>query len=396
MTDQRILFISDHGGEPGGGEKSMYELVKYFIQTGCKVFCVLPNKGIFHDELISLGASVKVCWMPIIYRSYNPFKFLYWILNLFLFGFFKARWVKKNKIKIIHANKTTSVFHCIALATFSGRPVVWHVRNYNSKFGLTGGLVYKMVDAVICISNEVAKPFYRSFKRNPEKINVVYNGVSVKPFQRVSYKSDKLIRAMDIKNPCFIVGMLGRITAFKRMETFLEAFKLVSKTRNNIYGVIIGDCVTSNPKQMQVDIQYKEWLYDLLKRWHLEKQVKFLGYRTDSAELMKDLDVLAITSISEPFGRVIIEAMSEGIPVIGSNSGAIPEIIIDGKTGVLFKPDDYQKLAESIVLMSEEPMLRRRLSEAAWGRARDVFSAQSYGENVEKIYRRILNLNQEN
>jgi len=388
-----ILFISDHGGELGGGEKSMLELVKSLLQKKYRVFSILPGKGVFYDELVSAGVNVKVRSMPIIYRSYNPFKFIYWMIRLICFGFFTAGWVKKNKIQIIHANKTTSVFHGAALSFFAMKPIVWHVRNYNSRFGITGAIVYKMVDSVICISNEVAKPFYRFFKQNPEKINVVYNGVSVKPFYKVSYKSDKLTGLMDIKNSGFIVGMIGRITAYKRMETFLEAFRIISKTKHNIYGVIIGDCVTSNPKQLKMDMEYKEWLYSLHKRWHLENRVKFLGYRTDSSDLMKDLDVLVITSISEPFGRVIIEAMSEGIPVIGTQSGGIPEIIVDGKTGILFKPDDCQKLADSIILLCQEPMLRRRISESAWRRTRDMFSVHNHVENVDKIYRKILNLN---
>ena len=388
----KILFITDHGGCLGGAEKSMFILVKQLIDKGHEINCVVSAKGDFFSELNNCGADCKVFKMPTIERTKNPFLLLWWTLYLFFFGFVFAVWAKLKRIDIIHVNKTPSVFYGAIVSLLSFLPLVWHVRNYNRNFGLIGKLIYKTVDAIVCISNDISQPFIDFF--GDKKINVVYNGVFIEPLKKVSSKPGVLRHELKIKQNSFIAGMLTRITISKKIEVFLEAMHLISQKQlfSSIHGVVIGDCITAKHKQMSTDVLYKENLMSLYDELELKNNVTFTGYKSESEKYLADFDVLVLPSRDEPFGRVLIESMALGVPVIGACSGAVPEIIDDGEDGFLFPLDDAGKLAESILSLYNDPLLRKRIAKAGWDKVNKRFSSKIYARNIENVYKKVLAL----
>ncbi len=387
----RILFVSDHAGVPGGAEKSMITLIRKLIERGHNIYCILPQQGETYRLLNSYGVNLKTIPMPTIERSYNIFKLLYWIWALISFGFIAGLWCRIKKIDIIHANKTPCVFYSVAASMFACLPVVWHVRNFNRRFGLIGSMLFRYVDAVVCISHAIAKPFFDFFPDFPEKIQVVYNGVIIDPLKKISVRSENLFDELKITKPAFIVGVLGRITAWKKIEVFLKAMNYITQqTTAPVYGVIIGDCITSKEKQMRVDLIYKNYLLDLYQKLQLTNRVSFLGFKEDIETYMSELDILVLPSENEPFGRVLIESMSLGVPVIAADSGAVSEIIVHNETGVLFPCGDDQALADQILRLFNDPLLLRRIAKGGWKRVNDHFSADTYASNIETLYQSLL------
>lgn len=390
MDHLKILFISDHGGDEGGAERSMLGLVKELIARGHRIFCILPSQGSFFTELKSMGVVCRKCMMPVVTRSYNPFYLLFMIFYLFLFGIRISFYVRRKGIRIIHANKTTSIFYAMAASVFSWRTLVWHARSYNRRFGLLGRLIYRFTDEIICISRDLAEPFIKYFGN--KKVHIVYNGIDVAPLAKVSYNQGALAQAMGIRNYGFVAGVAGRITPCKRIETFLKAIMIAGQeSHTSLYGVIIGDCITSNPVQMKIDRDYKEQLHDLVRKWNIENRIKFIGFQTEPEHLVRELDVLVLPSTGDPFGRILIEAMALGVPVIAARAGGIPEIVIHEKSGFLFTPDDAEELAQYILLLLNDPLLRCGMGKAGWERAAKHFSNGTCADRVEKIYRKALN-----
>ncbi len=390
MDNYRILFISDHAGQLGGGEKSMLELVSSLVKKGHSVYAVLPGYGDFYDSLSDVGVICRKLKMPVIERKYNPFYLIYSFLYLLYFGIIISFWVRKHKIQIIHANKTTSLFFALSVSIFAWRPFVWHVRSYNCNFGLIGKLAYRFTDQIICISRDLAEPFIQYFGK--KKINIVHNGVRVEPLPKVIYKSGELACRMVVNQPDFIVGVAGRITECKRFETFIEAFAILNDTikQKRIYGVIMGDCITSNPVQMEKDLRYKHRIRDMVRKMKLTDTIRFIGFEPVPQEFIREMDVLVLPSVAEPFGRVIIEAMALGVAVIAARAGGIPEIVIHEKTGLLFAPGNARELACAMKKLFDDPPLRRRLGKAGWERADKHFSTRVYVSRIEKIYKKIL------
>ena len=387
-----ILFITDHGGCLGGAENSMLILVKNLIDKGYNVNCLMSGKGEFYSALKDDGAYCKIFKMPTIERTKNPFILILWFLYLFFFGFIFAIWCKFRKIDIIHVNKTPSVFYGAVISWFSFIPLVWHVRNYNKNFGFVGKMLYKAVDAIICISNHIAAPYIDFF--GDKRVHVVYNGVCIEPLKKVSLKSAFLREELKIKDNSFIAGMLTRITPFKKIEVFLEAMSIIRKKQVDapIHGVVIGDCVTAKDKQMSTDVLYKENIMKLYDDLNLKDQLTFMGYKNGPEKYLADFDVLVLPSHNEPFGRVLIEAMALGVPVIGADSGAVPEIIDDGEDGFLVPLDAPDSLAEAIFNLYNHTLLRKRIEKAGWEKVNKKFSAKVYSENIEKIYNKVLSV----
>ena len=102
----------------------------------------------------------------------------------------------------------------------------------------------------------------------------------------------------------------------------------------------------------------------------MSERFRFLGFRKDAARLVQAFDVIAVPSHVEPLGNATLEAMAAGRPVIGTRVGGIPEMIVDGKTGVLVPPSDPRALADAIARLVHDTPLRSAMADAATGRAR--------------------------
>lgn len=390
MDIYRILFISDHGDAIGGAERSMLELVKGLMADGHKIFCILPGNGAFYQALEQLGVQCRVSVMPVIERNTSVRYVLSGIFALIRFAFTNLIWCLRNKIQIIHSNKTTSLFYSMALSLLSRKTLIWHARSYNRNFGRIGKLAYRFCDAVICISKNLAQPFYEVLGQ--KKIHIVYNGVSVPKLSKISYSAGKCDALTGRTGKQHYVGVVGRITACKSIETFIDAIKWISKDYQygSVHGLIVGDCVTSNPVQMDDDTAYKRSLINRVQRHGIENRITFTGFIANPDDIISELEALVLPSVAEPFGRILIEAMALGIPVIAARAGGIPEIVIDEKSGLLFKPRDSRELASLIVSIIDDPIKKRNLAREGWERAQAVFSTEAYVRNVEKIYSELL------
>ena len=131
-------------------------------------------------------------------------------------------------------------------------------------------------------------------------------------------------------------------------------------------------------------------LEQLAHELQIDSHVRFLGHRADIPDIMRRLHLLIIPSQFEPFGRVVIEAMACGRPVIGTRDGGIPEIIEHGKTGYLVEPGNYQGFAEAALAILEQREKWEGMRRAAVRDARERFSLESHVLNIAAIYRQVL------
>jgi len=136
---------------------------------------------------------------------------------------------------------------------------------------------------------------------------------------------------------------------------------------------------------------YSQELLRLVQASGLEKVVTFTGFRQDVSRLLTGMDIMVHASTApEPFGRVIIEGMAAGVPVIGTNAGAVPEIIQDGVNGLLVAPDDIDAMASAITYALDHPQEREAWRREARRTVAQEFTAARYVRGVEKVYEEIL------
>jgi glycosyltransferase involved in cell wall biosynthesis len=170
---------------------------------------------------------------------------------------------------------------------------------------------------------------------------------------------------------------VGRLQPEKGVDVFLRAAALVSARVPSARFVVVGD----GPLRGELEA--------LAGRLGLEGRVEFLGYRPDARELLGGLDVLAVSSRSDGAPLVVLEALTAGVPVVGSAVGGIPDQIRHGREGLLVPPGDPHALADALAALVAEPARARAMGAAGRRRARD-FSHSRMVDEIEATYRDVL------
>lgn len=182
-----------------------------------------------------------------------------------------------------------------------------------------------------------------------------------------------------------IVLFVGRLVEYKGVEVLIKAFKIVSERFPDYRLVIVGD----GP--------LRESLMNLARKINTEGKVEFKGKlpQEDLERIYEESKIFVLPSIvtskgeTEGLGVVLIEALTRGIPIIGSKVGGIPDIIIDGETGLLFEPWNYQDLAQKITYLIENPEFCRKIVEKGQKLVKEKFSwgkiTQNWLEILEKL-----------
>jgi glycosyltransferase involved in cell wall biosynthesis len=200
-----------------------------------------------------------------------------------------------------------------------------------------GHMVGASVRQVICVSDFVADAVRRSpLRRKP--LAVVHNGTPLPAFDR----------ALPAAGPVRL-GIIGRFSAQKRHPVLLEA--LTRLPSGSFRLSIVGG----------VDATIEERVAAL----GLSGSVTWPGFVSDKAAIYRDLDIVVAPAVDEGFGMTVVEAGAHGLPVVAARSGAFPEVVRDGETGLLVPPDDPEALAKALQRLIADADLRRRLGDAA-------------------------------
>jgi len=178
----------------------------------------------------------------------------------------------------------------------------------------------------------------------------------------------------------FRILAVGRLQEHKGFQYLIDAVpEMVSKTKE-LKVIIAGN----GP--------YRRKLSKLVSRLGIRDFVSLVGYRDQKSlsSLYEWADVVIIPTVTpEPFGRVAVEAMSRGKPVIGSDVGGIPEVVKDGETGFLVRSANPFDLAEKVLLLVERPDLRREIGERAFDLCRERFNQDLITEQVCDVYEEV-------
>jgi glycosyltransferase involved in cell wall biosynthesis len=232
------------------------------------------------------------------------------------------------------------------------RPVVWHLRDLLTAdhFGasqrrLATAVANRFVARVIANSRATAEAFIAAGGR-PELVTVVYNGIDPAPFEAVTEANLDRLRGELGLNGAPTVGVFSRLAPWKGQHVLLEA--LVDLP--DVHALFVGD------ELFGADEGYGSHLRARAAGLGVDERAHFLGFRRDVPALMRLVDVVAHTSTApEPFGRVIVEAMLAGTPVVATDAGGASELIEQGRTGVLIPPDDAPALREALDCLQAAP-----------------------------------------
>ena len=374
----KVCFIS-HTSAKGGAEKALLELIEV-LKERVECYVILPRSG----PLIEEFKKRKITYSILPYGWWMGKKFPRWkrvariILNLFAWIPLTLR-IKLWKCEIVYTNTITVCVGALA-AKILKLPHVWHIHEFGYEdhslifdFGTNLSLWFmnNFSDIVIANSHAVAEKYKKYIPLS--KIKVIYYSVNVPKDlipNKMNLQKDKKIR-------CAIVGSLQE---GKRQEEAILAMKELINKGVESELLIIG----------KGDLKYEKFLRELVIKNKLLKYVKFLGWFDNPFLIMNAVDVILVCSVCEAFGRVTIEAMKLGKPVIGARSGGTAELIQDGFNGFLYTPGDYRELAEKIFFVYEHPEIAKKIAENGKRWADQNFTQEKYGSQVFAVLNNLL------
>jgi glycosyltransferase involved in cell wall biosynthesis len=159
-----------------------------------------------------------------------------------------------------------------------------------------------------------------------------------------------------------IVLVVAQVAKFKRHDLVLSAFERVASIHRDVHLVCVGPVDPSNPS-------WWSYLQERTMQSQFVNRIHWIGEVDDPRGWYRNAFALVLASEKEAFGRVLVEAMACGVPVIATNAGGMPEVLREGRDGILVPPGSAQGLADAITQLLDNPFLRTRLTKASLERA---------------------------
>jgi len=201
------------------------------------------------------------------------------------------------------------------------------------------------------------------------------NGVGGGPFNAVTDEDARSgRRALGIEPGAFVAALFGRFHSWKGQQVLLEALALVP----GVHALFVGAALFGEE-------EFERSQHAQAGRLGVADRAHFLGFRSDIAPLMRAANVVVHASIlPEPFGRVVVEGMLAGRPVIATRAGGVPEIVRDGETGLLVPPNDVAALAAALRTLRDDPALAAAIAARGLAHARQQFTVGRMVQGVER------------
>jgi len=290
--------------------------------------------------------------------------------------------IRQVEPQLVHLNDVVCVSRPgILAARRAGVPALCHLRALAWRNHFDRWLSHSL-QGYICISQAVER-HQRRLGGRTSPCWVVYNGVDLSLFEGLPSRGE-VRTALGFSAEHFIIGCVGRLVPWKGQHVLLRALAELAPHYPQLRVLFVGAPEAHSRG-------YEDELKRLAHELRVASQVSWLGFRDDVPRLLRGMDLLVHASVApEPFGRVLIEGMAAGVPVIGTAAGAVPEIIRDGETGLLVPPGDVQALARAILRALSAPEERALWVQKAHEEVAEKFSLSSYVEGVQRVYERVL------
>ena len=360
----KILYIIPNL-EVAGAEQHLINLASNLDNRGFEVLiCCIKKPGKLGERFKEVGGDI-ICLKR---RSIYDLRIMLDIHRL----------IKRNGFDIVHTYLFG--FHYLAgiPARLCGVPVVissrreiavWKKRHHR----FLENLGNRFTDKVVSCSR-AAREFAVGSENLPgEKILTIYNGVDLKKFFPRP-PSACILEEFGLGKEDKIIGMVTKFASVKDPETLLKAVNEIRKTYPRIKCLLVGDGPLKESLKLKVES---------LK---LGNNIIFPGKRNDITRILSIMDVFVLTSLIEGLPNTILEAMACGLPVVATNVGGIPEVVENGKSGILVEPRDYSSIADAVVNLLENANLRKEMG----ARGREIverkFGLDRMIEDYENLY----------
>ena len=375
---QMKIFFLDQSGKPGGAELCLLDIAKTY-RDRCLV-CLFAD-GSFRTMLEEEQIPVKVLATAIdVQKDSSTLHSLSRIGRLIPLAIAVAR--LSRQYDLIYANTQKALVIGALASVLSRRPLVFHLHDILSleHFSrINQWIAVTLVNrfAAVAIANSSASQSALIAAGGQAKLTqVVYNGFNLASYRDIASQRQPTRQALGFTERDFVIGHFSRLAPWKGQHLLIEA---LTHCPASVRAILVGDALFG-------EREYVAQLHQQVKDLHLEQRVRFVGFRSDVAALMAACDLVAHTSTApEPFGRVIVEAMLSGTPVVAAAAGGALELVADGVTGWLVTPGDPVQLAAVIQQCYDRPALVKEIADRAQIQASQRFDLEQVARQIDRI-----------
>ncbi|AEG49860.1 glycosyl transferase group 1 [Sphingobium chlorophenolicum L-1] len=286
----------------------------------------------------------------------------------------RARFLRRNRIDIVHINDGRSSANWALAARLAGAKLIWHHRGDPTALGLRL-LAPALAHRVLAVSSFALPPAGIWSARN--RASVVHSPFDTSLEVDRAKARDALIRELGVAPDTLLLGYFGAFVPRKRPLLFVDMIaRLRAMTARPVMGLMFGEA-----RLPAMDVALRSRIAD--KR--VGDRVKLMGYRTPGPFWIAACDQLVVPAVGEPFGRTLVEAMLVGTPIVAARSGGNIEAL-EGDLGLLVEPDDADALARACEGLGKSLGNGRPMALAAQADARSRFSEAAHAAQVSAIY----------
>ena len=402
----RILYI-ERPPFAGGSVIGLYELVRGLDATRYEPVVLFYGPNPYRERFQALGTQVLVLSEEIpvvtsggarrnIAASFS--RYGNWLAN----GYRAAKkayiiarqdWplarrvahlIKSEAIDLVHHNNSLPGNRATVMAAWLARvPQICHVRMLH-EFASFERYLARSVTTFIYMSRAIER-LYHDLGIPPGKGQVIYDAFTAEAFEQTKHTA-KLRAEFGLTDQDRLISNVGRLAWWKGQGYFLQAMAEVIQSQPNTKALIVG-APDSTPSSQA----YYQRLQQSVSELRLSDHVVFTGFRADVSSIMAASDIVVHSSSEpEPFGRVVVEALLAGRPVVATAAGGVLDIVEDQVTGLLVPPKNAALMAKAIQQLLQNREQARIIGQRAQQRAKERFSVKQHVTAVQRIYHEIL------
>ena len=335
-------------------------------------------KGLISD---ARAKGVKIVQIPSLLRRISPVNDIRALYDL-------VRIIKTEKPDVVHTHTSKAGILGRMAAKIARVPLIVHTPHGHVFFGHFGPILSRiflwverlfapLTDRVVALTDRESRDYMDLDVYPGEKLVQIHSGVDIERFTQVPVSAVEKKRSLGLNQNGLVVGFIGWLLPIKGPMHLLKAMEDVWQDHLDTILVFIGK------GDLDVDLRA-----EALKAG-ANGRVNFLGWRNDIDEILPIFDIFVLPSLNEGMGRVLVEAMATGKPIVASNVGGIPDLVKHNHNGLLVPPGDEKALAASIKQLLDDPEKAKLMGQRGRERCRQ-FSLEGMVAKLDNLYEGLL------
>jgi len=292
------------------------------------------------------------------------------------------RLIREKGIEVIHLHRSQD------LAAFAPinvpKMLTLQIQSSLSKRDLWHRWIYSRVDRILTITHLMRDLAIQSLPISASKVHALHYGIAADELYATRGDPLETRRRLGIATDAFLIGLIGRLEESKGQALLLHAFSQIYQRFPQARLLFAGDPPPQHP-------DYDRHLRELAQELGIADRVHFVGFQIQTAPIFAALDLFVLASKQEAFGLVLLEAMAQGVSIIATRAGGVPEVIQNGVNGLLVKSGDAAELAGAIVRSIQDAEWRGRLGAAGFRVVREQFGIETHMTALEGHFQDVLN-----